>query len=582
MTETIRSLLADCPGQLNMTDDVLVYGDTKEEHQTNLMRVLTRLEECGITLNIRKCAFYRDEVTFFGLRFSKTGISPTHDRCRALREAAPPSNAKELRSLLGTAQFSARFIANLASISEPLWRLTKEGVKWVWEEEHERAFTALKQAISEKCLAYFNREWRTEVWVDASPVGLGAVLVQLNACDPADRRIVSFASRLLTVTERKYSQCEKEALAAVWGCEKFWLYLFGAEFTLVTDNRAVQLIFGPSSARPPARIERWALRLSQFDYTIVHRAGSSNIADFFSRQPDRSVNLDALVEQQASDRYINTIVEGAIPSSITRQEIARATNTDNELQALKRWLHQGSHQRLPSGLEAYKNVSNELSCAPDGILLRGRQIIIPASLRERVVDIAHRGHQGVGQTKAMIRARVWYVGIDAHVERRLRECMFCQTMAPKQAFEPLKPTPMPAGPWQSVAGDFFGPMDNGKYWYVNTCLYSRWFEVHEIASVAAEEVIPCLKQLFTTFGIPEKYTSVNGSPFQSHAFAQFACDWGFEHRRVTPMWPRANGAAESVMKISESASSSSPNKPVSNDSTRSRTSCARTATRHTA
>ena len=546
-TETIRAILSRCNGVLNMTDDILIFGATDDEHHNNLMSVLQTLEDNGITLNGDKCAFYQTEVTFFGLRFSKDGVSPTEDRCRALREATPPSNVKELRSLLGMVQYSARFINELAHITEPLWRLTKDGTEWIWADEQQRAFEALKQAITQQCLAFFRRDWLTEVVVDASPVGLGAILAQTNPHDESDRRIVCFASRLLTATERRYSQCEKEALAAVWACERFWLYLFGSRFRLVTDNRAVQLIFGPSETRPPARIERWALRLTQFDYEIVHRPGKLNAADFLSRQPDRSVDLSALVNQQATERYINSITFSALPMAITRAEIARTTADDDELMALKTALTE-KQSLWPACLDSYRRVASELSCTGDGIILRGSQILVPHALRARVVLLAHRGHQGIVQTKRLIRSRLWFPGIDAQVEQAVRQCHFCQAAeADARSYEPLRPSPMPEGPWQSVAGDFFGPID-GKYLFVNICRYSRWFEVAEISALTADVVTAHLRQLFTTFGAPLEYMSDNGPPFDAHTFATFAQEFGFSHRRVTPYWPRANGAAEAVMK----------------------------------
>ena len=106
---------------------------------------------------------------------------------------------------------------------------------------------------------------------------------------------------------------------------------------------------------------------------------------------------------------------------------------------------------------------------------------------------------------------------------------------------------MPGGPWQSVAGDFFGPLD-GKSYFVNICRYSRWFDVSEISSLTADSVIGHLRQLFITFGAPLEYMSDNGPPFDSHALETFAHEFGFKHRKVTPYWPRANGAAEAVMK----------------------------------
>ena len=547
-TDTIRSILAECPGQLNMTDDVLVFGSTVEEHERNLLGVLEKLEASGITLNTAKCEFFRTELTFFGMRFSTAGVSPTLDRCKALREAGPPKNVKELRSLIGMAQYSARFISDMASITEPLWRLTKDGAKWTWSAVEQRALDELKNAITTSCLSFFDRDWDTEVIVDASPVGLGAVLAQVDPNNKSDRRVICFASRLLTQTERRYSQCEKEALAAVWGCERFWLYLFGKQFTLVTDNRAVQLIFGNSASRPPARIERWALRLTQFDFSIVHRPGKSNVADYFSRNPDRTVDLEPLVSQQLSERYINAIVSNAMTPALTRREVAKATQEDEELCELADWLTKENRAALPAHLGQYKHLLDELSQAGDGILLRGTLIVIPRVLRERVAELAHKGHQGIVQSKALIRSRVWYPGIDAQVERKVRECVFCQANSSTRTYEPLKPTPMPDGPWQSVAGDFFGPMADGTYYLVSTCLYSRWFDVKSITSTNADTVTSHLEELFATFGAPHVYMTDNGPPFNSHAFTEFAERLGFVHRKTTPLWPRANGAVESVMK----------------------------------
>jgi hypothetical protein len=165
---------------------------------------------------------------------------------------------------------------------------------WRWTSKEQYALDELKRAISTNCMAYFNKKWETELIVDASPVGLSAVLAQVNLEDNRDRRFVCFAFRLLTDVERRYSQCEKEALGAVWGCELFWLYLKGQRFKLVTDNLAFQLIFSNSAARPPARIERWALRQTQFDYEIIHKPSEANVADYFSRQPRKGLSREGI------------------------------------------------------------------------------------------------------------------------------------------------------------------------------------------------------------------------------------------------------------------------------------------------
>jgi hypothetical protein len=107
---------------------------------------------------------------------------------------------------------------------------------------------------------------------------------------------------------------------------------------------------------------------------------------------------------------------------------------------------------------------------------------------------------------------------------------------------------MPAGPWQEVSGDFFGPMNDGKYWYVNHCDYSRWASVDMIATTSFNETSSALNNLFAMFEAPLIYETDNGPPFQAFRLAEFAKQWGFRHRKVTPLWPRANGEVESFMK----------------------------------
>ena len=119
---------------------------------------------------------------------------------------------------------------NVCKISEALWRLTKTGVEWRWTEVEQKAFDDLKAAISCKPMAYFNPDWTTELVVDASSSGLGAILTQQDPNNPENCHEIAYASRLLSDVERRYSQCEKEGLAAVWGCERFRVYLMGKPF----------------------------------------------------------------------------------------------------------------------------------------------------------------------------------------------------------------------------------------------------------------------------------------------------------------------------------------------------------------
>jgi hypothetical protein len=275
-------------------------------------------------------------------------------------------------------------VKDVCTVAEPLWRLTNKDVPWEWGATEQKAFEALKNLISTKCMSYFRKDWNTELITDASPVGLGAVLCQYNPKNTEERHIVCFMSRMLTDVERRYSQCEKEALAVVWACERAQIYILGHHFSIVTDNRAVSLIYGNASSRPPARIERWALRLTQFDYSIVHRPGNSNIADYYSRSPC-GAGVSAYLEEIASERHINYVVRSSLPPAVTIEEVAEATHNDHELSQLRKLIINGA-KHLPKHLKMYKRMMDEISVTREGIVLRGNRIIIPKPLRARVVD----------------------------------------------------------------------------------------------------------------------------------------------------------------------------------------------------
>ena len=130
-------------------------------------------------------------------------------------------------------------------------------------------------------MAYFDPAKHTEILVDASPAGLGAILTMGNG----ETNIVAYPSRSLTAVEQRYSQTEREALACAWACETFHLYVYGAPFSLVTDHKPQVYIFSNPKAKPPARLERWSLRLQPYNFTIRYEPGKNNPADYMSRHP---------------------------------------------------------------------------------------------------------------------------------------------------------------------------------------------------------------------------------------------------------------------------------------------------------
>ena len=125
--------------------------------------------------------------------------------------------------------------------------------------------------------------------------------------------------------------------------------------------------------------------------------------------------------------------------------------------------------------------------------------------------------------------------------------MPCQSVTPEYKREPLQMTPLPLGPWKKVSVDFAGPF--GKRWaLVLWDQYSRTPVVEFVSSTSAECVMPKMGKIFNTFGVPEEIKSDNGAPFNSKKFEAYAEEQGFKHRKVTPVWPEANGDAERFMR----------------------------------
>lgn len=386
----MEKILISCEGCLNYIDDIIVFAATKKEHDTRLSKVLQQLKNSNVTLNKDKCEIGRLEIQFLGHNLSKEGIRPTHDKVLAIKQFRPPSTSEETRSFLGLVNYVGKFIPNLATITEPLRRLIRNDVQFVWKKEQQHAFELLKSCMSKgTTLGFYNVNDRTQVIADASPVGLGAVLIQFKGSDP---RIISYASRSLSSTEQKYAQTEKEALALVFAMERFHFYVFGREVELVTDHKALETIFNPKS-KPCARIERWVLRLQSYQFKVMFRPGKTNIADPLSRLVVYSNNQK--FSNDNSNLYVDWIVAHAEPKAIKIEEISMESERDENIKAVKQAISEGVWDNLA---KPFKHFETEL-CFNDNILLRGSRIVIPVTLIDKTLQLAHEGHPGMSVMK---------------------------------------------------------------------------------------------------------------------------------------------------------------------------------------
>ena len=272
-------------------------------------------------------------MEFFGLIFSKDGTRPDPKKIEAFVNTPTPTSVSEVRSLLGMATYSSQFIPNFATITEPLRSLTRKGTHFSWTKEHKNAYRKLKESLTNSpVMSYFDIQRDTMVLEDVSPVGISAILAQKEK-GTNENRIIAYASRALTPVEKRYSQMEREALSIVWGVGYFHLYLFGAPFTLYTDHKPLELIYANPCSKPPARIQRWMLRLQQYDFEVVYKKVSDNPADFLSRHPPTKVNF----RRNIAEEYVNFVTQvplalGHVPNFVGASGSADRGGGDNSMQ----------------------------------------------------------------------------------------------------------------------------------------------------------------------------------------------------------------------------------------------------------
>jgi len=538
----IHQLLIDIPGAINIADDILIVGKTTQEHDSNVLAVLERLRTHGLTINLSKCEFSKTSIDFFGLHFTDQGMKIDSKKADAILSMARPQSKAEVQSILGMLNFSARFIPHFSTLTQPLRELIKDDVEFQWGNPQETALDAIKKAIHERhLLHYFDATKATELYVDASPVGLGAILVQ-------EGQTLAYGSKSLTPTEQNYSQLEREALAVVWSLEHFHLYVSGKPTTVFTDHKPLLGMFGKPTAKLTPRMHRWSLRLQPYDYTLHYRKGKDNPADYLSRHPDKSTQFNDTLSKCA-ESYVNAVIDDATPKALMLQQIIDTAIKDDTYQAVVKAVRTGRwHELKTPDAMPYRKVAHELSIADNDILMKDSRIVVPRELQQRTVNLAHEGHQGINKTKMLLREKVWFPGIDKMVYDKIQACLPCQSVVNKPVREPLKMTPLPSRPWSEVSVDFYGPLPQGQYLLVAIDDYSRFPEVEICSTTSARATIPLLDRIFATHGIPDVLRSDNGPPYQSSDFQQFMAHLGIRHRRVTPLWPEANGEVENFMK----------------------------------
>jgi transposase InsO family protein len=525
-------------------DDILVSGNSLQNHNETLKQVLQRLQEHGVKLNKEKSKIAVSELTCLGHVISDGGIRPSPDKLRAVVDAPEPSNTTELKAFIGLVNYYGRFLKNLSTQLHPLYQLLKKNKKWEWGECQRETFKRLKERLQAPLLLiHYDPDKELELVCDASPYGVGAVLSQkINGKEQP----VCFASRTLSETERKYSQVDKEALAIIFGVKKFHEYLFGRHFTIFSDHKPLMYLFGENKGIPrivSARIQRWALILSSYSYSIRYRPGKEvQNADALSRLP-----VLPPPEETPIPSELVQVLEVVDRTPVTARDIKRWTSRDPVLAQVMHYVNHGWPNKVVDGnLAPYSNRRLELSSV-EGCLTWGSRIIIPSRGRQLLLKDLHSSHPGASRMKSLARQYVWWPNMDKQIENLVQMCNQCQAhraTAPEAHHHPWE---YPKAPWRRIHIDHAGPFQ-GKYFLVVVDAFTKWVEVEVVKNTSSNITVERLRKMFSTFGIPETLVSDNGSSFCSQEFKKFINWNGIKHLTTPYYHPNSNGLAERAVR----------------------------------
>ena len=264
-------------------DDVIIFGESREEYLGNMEMVLARFEERGILIKRSKCTFCVEEIGFLGHIINGQGIQLSDDRKASLRQLPLPVTITQLRSFLGAANYFRQFIGGYATLARDLHQLAAKSPTKIlnWNPELKRDFEQVKAAVVEApSLKFLSQDTDDEIilYTDASDYAFGGFLVQRQK---GVEEPILFYSKSFNTVQARWSVSDKEMFSIVHGVLANHHLLMGRKFTVRSDHKALMYNDRVSASN---KIERWKVSLSEYDIRWEYIEGEKNVvADCLSR-----------------------------------------------------------------------------------------------------------------------------------------------------------------------------------------------------------------------------------------------------------------------------------------------------------
>lgn len=506
-------------------DDIIIVSNDFNSHVSILLRVLSKLKQANLTINLEKSQFFRSQLKYLGYVVDSSGLRTDPEKVQAILNYPTPSSRKDVKRFLGTATWYRRFVPNFSTVAGPLNRLTsnkKGGPPFVWSAEADASFKKLKEClVSAPVLSCPDYEKSYEVHCDASNYGVGAMLTQ--TIDGKEHPI-AYMSKSLSAAERNYSITERETLAVVIALEHWRCYLEnGKPFVVYTDHSALTWFL--SLKNPTGRLARWGVRLSSFNLVFKHRKGVDNVVpDALSRAvPVAAINTSgsSLV---TSDSWYKNIYNSCLTKP---QTFSNFIIKDGRL------FRRAKNSHLLSSEFAWKEV-------------------VPCDLREQVISENHAeptaGHLGVFKTYNRIALRYFWPGMHQDVVKYVAACDKCLSYKPQnhQTLGEMGRPKQCSRPFQMISIDLMGPLPvtrkQNSYIFVVTCCFSKFSLIFPIRSATANVVSKILEEsVFLVHGVPQTVFLDNGSQFISKITEAFFLRYKVPNVFFTPKYtPQVN------------------------------------------
>jgi len=466
-------------------------------------------------------------------------VKPDPAKVAAILQMHPPQDIPGVKRLCGMVQYFAKFLPNLANDLTPLCNLTRKGVPWEWTADCERAFHTVKQKMTNApILAYYNPDDKLTLQADSSKDSIAAVLLQQG-------KPIEFASRALTPAERNWAQIEKEALAVLFGLERFHQYTHGRPVEVVNDHKAIQAILQKPLSQAPKRVQALLMRLSRYGIDFVYAPGNTLLLAYTLS----SAYLPCGPSNKVASHTMQVNALQALPDD-NLIKVRNIMLGDVEAQALLKVVKNGwpnDRCQLPPVVQPYFPIRDTLS-HQDDIILKGERIWIPKAVQPDMKRQLHSAHLGLASMMRRAHDTIFWLGMRHDIQQLADNCHICQATKPGNQREPLYQHEEGSTPWEKVGVDICE--FSGKSYLITVDYFSNFIEVDLLTNTSAKQGTHCLKRHFARYAIPRCLHSDNAQQFvcRPTAFTEFMQSWHIIHSTSSPGHQSANGKVEAAVK----------------------------------